>query len=337
MTAPNFNAEQFDVIPSYDEDILWSPSAPNVSIEPPKPEDLERRVTRLEQMIPRLVEVITNSGRKTADALLDLIEINQRDTYRNLVTNGDFSDPKWSGLGVPPGWTAAGGATITKNSSVPVGSKGCSAFMGAVGANIGMYQDIPIAAGRSYTLDLKWRAPTAANKPRVRVLTDGATPVDFTMDLTTRPNQNDIWDETPLNPEQITFEAPTDATSVRVHLLSSTAGLMLMYFTDIGLWEGTLSHPYSRQVLDESTLVISGTASGETLQRGLATMGVGTTSTGVTFPTAFTNVPQINVTMERTGSLQSLQISSVTAAGFTVSRSAAAGVATIHWQAVGVI
>jgi len=71
------------------------------------------------------------------------------------------------------------------------------------------------------------------------------------------------------------------------------------------------------------------------IDSGRISIPAGTTEVAVSFNLTFRSTPQVTVTLEKTGSIQSLAISSLNSAGFLVRRSSAAGDAYINWHAVG--
>lgn len=240
--------------PEWIDDILFSPTViddPGININEDSQLSLQELTTRLlalEAALRRAGENLNNAGRRVSDSLVELREGDQRDTFRNLITNGDFSDPQWSGSGAPPAWTIFGIPTITRRTDIPTGSTGYSAEV-LCGTTGGIQQTIDIQGGKAYTVDFKWKS--IGGNGKINISTNGTGPISISIVLipSTTPG---VWEQTPINPEQITFIVPDDATSMTIQLEGDGLTYVIRY-TDISVFEGILSRVYTRKVLDERT------------------------------------------------------------------------------------
>lgn len=209
-------------------------------------------MARLEAALRAQKEQQGEASRRTADNLVELGEISQRDTFRNLVTNGDFSAPYTTGA--PSGWTitAAGPPTLGQSTSVPGDCSGNALTILCAAANAGVYQDITVKGGVAYTVCFRFKSGGNNVAGRVNITTNGTDPINNDNDLVpvTNPAQ---WERTGETIDQVSYETPSDATSMRISLLTASATPVVINFAEISLWEGVQIRQYTRQVLDERT------------------------------------------------------------------------------------
>lgn len=242
--------EWYDSLPNPDDDFF----PPSQDSGPVNTRKLEERVARLEELLRVYTENAGDEGRRTADGLGVLSEEARLNTFRNLITNGDFSNPTWSGVGVPPSWVKVGNPTII-SSTAPAGSLGNAVNILTVGAaNWGIQQTVTLAGGKTYTLDFKWKPSLTNTTLKVSLTSNGTVPIAQTHVCNlTNTNMINTWDQTPINPEQISFEVDDDTTFIIIGFYSQSAAQHLFDLADVALWEGSGSHPYVKKILDEST------------------------------------------------------------------------------------